>query len=490
MKLSPLTQNRDFALAWLGGLVSMLGSWALWIALPLHVYEASGSALATSGVVAALVVPGILLGSVAGVFVDRWNRKTVLVVGNLLLAAGTLPLLAVGESRLWLVYPLVFLLEVVEQFTGPAEHALLPRLVPAPDLLAANALNALNNNLARLGGPALGGALYAASGLGAVVLVDVVSFLVAAVLLVAIRTSGAVRVDVEARDGNGEELEQAVVRRWRRVVLDWREGLGVVRRKRAVGVVFTVSALTSFGEGVFAVMFAVWVGDVLGGGVPELGLLQSSQAVGGLLGGVVAAYAARRLAPERLYGLGLLAFGIFDLALFNYPLVPRRRLDRLRADDPRRHPQRERAGGARHDPPDARPGCVSRPRLRLALHDRLAARPRRDDDGGCNRRVARADRAPQLPGRRLRRRRGLRPARARAPPDRRDRARLARRVRHERLQVPDEPGIDRVRERILAVEQVGAGSVHQLLRLAAEADVDHGVESCRDRSRPGIPGGR
>ena len=320
MKLSPLTHNRDFALAWLGGLVSMLGSWALWIALPLHVYEASGSALATSGVVAALVVPGILLGSVAGVFVDRWNRKTVLVVGNLLLAAGTLPLFAVGESRLWLVYPLVFLLEVVEQFTGPAEHALLPRLVPTPDLLAANALNALNNNLARLGGPALGGALYAASGLGAVVLVDVVSFLVAAVLLVAIRTSGAVRVDVEAGDGNGEELEQAVVRRWRRVVLDWREGLGVVRRKRAVGVVFTVSALTSFGEGVFAVMFAVWVGDVLGGGVPELGLLQSSQAVGGLLGGVVTAYAARRLAPERLYGLGLLAFGIFDLALFNYPL--------------------------------------------------------------------------------------------------------------------------------------------------------------------------
>jgi MFS family permease len=320
VKLSPLTRNRDFALAWLGGLVSMLGSWALWIALPLHVYEASGSALATSGVVVALVVPGILLGSVAGVFVDRWNRKSVLVVGNLLLAAGTLPLLAVGESRLWLVYPLVFLLEVVEQFTGPAEHALLPRLVPAPDLLAANALNALNNNLARLGGPALGGVLYAASGLGAVVLVDVVSFLVAAALLVAIRTSGAVRVDVETGEGNGEELEQAVVRRWRRVVLDWREGLGVVRRKRPVGVVFAVSALTSFGEGVFAVMFAVWVGDVLGGGVPELGLLQSSQAVGGLLGGVVAAYAARRLAPERLYGLGLLAFGIFDLALFNYPL--------------------------------------------------------------------------------------------------------------------------------------------------------------------------
>ena len=313
MELSPLARNRDFALAWLGGLVSMLGSWALWIALPLHVYSVSGSALATSGVVAALVAPGILLGSVAGVFVDRWNRQATLVAGNLLLAAGTLPLLAVGESRLWLVYPVVFLLEVVEQFTGPAENAFLPRLVPEADLAAANSLNALNNNLARLGGPALGGVLYAAGGLGGVVLVDAASFVGAAALLAAIRASGAVRAAGEATD--------EVVRRWRRVWLEWREGLAVVRRLRAVRVVFTVTALTSFGEGVFAVMFAVWVRDVLEGGVPELGWLQSSQAVGGLLGGLAGAYAARRLAPERLYGLGLLLFGVFDLALFNYPLL-------------------------------------------------------------------------------------------------------------------------------------------------------------------------
>src|SRR5687767_12635082 len=101
MQLSPLARNRDFALAWVGGLVSMAGTWALWIALPLHVYQVSGSVFATSGTAVALVAPGILLGSVAGVFVDRWNRKTTLVVGNVLLAAATLPLLAVGESRLW-----------------------------------------------------------------------------------------------------------------------------------------------------------------------------------------------------------------------------------------------------------------------------------------------------------------------------------------------------------------------------------------------------
>jgi MFS family permease len=310
----PVLRNRDFLLAWTGGLVSMLGGWALWIALPLHVYELSGSAFATSGVVAALVAPGILFGSVAGVFVDRWNRKTTLVVGNLVLAGATLPLLLVQEeSRLWVVYPTVFLLELAEQFTGPAENAILPRLVPAEHLVAANSLNALNNNLARLGGPALGGVLYAWAGLTGVVLANSVSYMVAATLLGAIAASGAVAA--------AGELVEAAGRRWRQVWSELHDGLRVVRRSRPVGVVFGVASITSFGEGIFAVMFAVWVRDVLEGGVPDVGLLQTSQAIGGLLGGLVGAYVGRRFAPERLFGFALLAFGIFDLALFNFPLL-------------------------------------------------------------------------------------------------------------------------------------------------------------------------
>ena len=309
-----LLRRRDFALAWTGGLVSMLGGWALWIVLPIYVYERTGSALATSGVVVALVLPGVLLGSVAGVFVDRWNRKTTLVVGNVLLGAATLPLVAVGgESSLWLVYPIVFVSETIEAFTGPAENAFLPRLVPAEDLVAANSLNALNNSLARLLGPALGGLLYATTGLTGVVVADAMSFLIAAALLAAVHASGAVEA--------ARELTDAAVRRWRRVWREWREGLAVVRRSRPVGIVFTVSAVTAFGEGVFAVMFAVWVRDLLDGGPPELGWLQTSQAVGGLVGGVVGAYAGRRLAPERLFGVALLVFGLLDLVLFNFPLL-------------------------------------------------------------------------------------------------------------------------------------------------------------------------
>lgn len=306
--------RRDFALAWTGGLVSMLGSWSLWIALPIFVYQETGSTLATSAVVATVVAPGILLGSVAGVFVDRWNRKTTLVAGNLLLAAATLPLLLVAQgSRLWVVYPLVFCSEVIEQFTGPAENAFLPRLVPEADLVAANSLNALNNSLARLGGPVLGGTTYALAGLSGVIVIDAVSFLAAALLLAAVRASGAIEAAGDAAD--------AAVRRWKRVWRELHDGLGVIRRSRPVSVVFGVGAITAFGEGIFGVMFVVWVKEVLEGGAPELGWLQTCQGIGGLAGGIVGAWMGRRLVPERLFAVALLAFGIVDLALFNFPLL-------------------------------------------------------------------------------------------------------------------------------------------------------------------------
>jgi MFS family permease len=95
----------------------------------------------------------------------------------------------------------------------------------------------------------------------------------------------------------------------------------VIRRSRAVSVIFGVSAATAVGEGIMGVMFLIWIKKVIDGGAPELGWFMSAQAIGGVLGGLAAGWFARRLPPERLYGWGLLTFGLIDLALFNYPLA-------------------------------------------------------------------------------------------------------------------------------------------------------------------------
>ncbi len=184
-------RHRDFALLWTAGLVSIAGGFALVVALLLHAYALTGSAIAAGGVFAAGVLPRVLFGSVAGVFVDRWDRKRTMVAADLLSALALLPLLAVDSAdRLWVLFLSQAATGTLVLFFGPAEAALLPKLVGEERLVEANALNALNNNLGRLVGPAIGGVLYAQVGLSGAVLADAATFLLSATLVALIRANG------------------------------------------------------------------------------------------------------------------------------------------------------------------------------------------------------------------------------------------------------------------------------------------------------------
>ena len=192
-------RQRNFTLLWLAGLISLIGDWALSVGLPIYVYLLTHSVLALSIAVLVESIPNIVLGSVAGVFVDRWNRKYTMVVTNLLLALTLLPLLLVRTAdRVWIIYIVSFALACFEQFFIPAQNALLPTLVKEEHLVQANSLNSLSSNLARLIGPALGGLIAAAFSLNGIVVVDAVSFLVAAMFVALIATSAT------SQSGNGD----------------------------------------------------------------------------------------------------------------------------------------------------------------------------------------------------------------------------------------------------------------------------------------------
>src|SRR4051794_25994404 len=147
-----LVRRRDFGLLWTGGLISVAGDSVLRVALPYYVYARTGSTTATAGVVAAALAPEILLGSGAGLFVDRVDRRRVLVVGNLAAAAAVALLFLVPEGPLGLVYVAAVAQAGAGAFVTPAESALLPALVADDELVPANSLNVLNNRLGRLVG--------------------------------------------------------------------------------------------------------------------------------------------------------------------------------------------------------------------------------------------------------------------------------------------------------------------------------------------------
>ncbi len=174
-------RQRNFALLFTESLISSAGDWVLYAALPYYVYVRTGSALASGLAFVLEIVPSILLGTVGGVLADRWDRKRAIVIGEVLMGLVLLPILAAPAGiMLPDLYAGVLGIAVLSQVTGPASNAALPLVAGEEQLVAANSAFSAANNLARIVGAALGGALMAAFGLRAVVAADALSFLLAA----------------------------------------------------------------------------------------------------------------------------------------------------------------------------------------------------------------------------------------------------------------------------------------------------------------------
>lgn len=314
-----LRQHRDLRLLLGAGLVSMCGDWLLSVGLTYSVYAVTGSTLASAMTMLAAFLPQVLVGTVAGVFVDRWDRRRTMIVTNLLLAAGLAPLvLADTTAHIWVVYVVLVWQSVVEVFFAPAEQALLPRLVEDDGLVTANALNGQVRQLSRLVGAALGGIAAAAGGITAVALLDALSFVLATLLLTRIREGSPPAGQPRDRADDPGAL---MVGRLAQLRLEWLDGLRTAWESPVVRVLLVFSLVTCTGEGVMGALFAPYVRSVLHGGPQLLGALSSVQAIGGLAGGVVVATVGSGWSPVRMLGVGAVLFGVVDLAIFVYPLV-------------------------------------------------------------------------------------------------------------------------------------------------------------------------
>ncbi len=316
-------RQRNFGLAWTAGLISLTGDWLLSVGLPIYVYQLTGSTEATALAIASRVLPRLLLGSVAGVFVDRWDRRRTMIVSNLLLGLTMLPLLAVHTAEwLWVAYLVSLVEAVLTQFLGPAEQALLPRLVGSTQLVPANALNGLNNNLSRLVGPALGGLVVAAWGLAGAGLLNALTFFAAALLIALIRVDGRALPSERPRDTSGanKPVEVGVfAAAW----AEWAAGMALVRRVRPVTVMVLFIAITGVGEGALITLFVPFITTVLGGGGVAYGAILSAQAVGGLIGNLAIGRVGTGLPPGRLMVAGALGIAAIDALTFNaYRAIP------------------------------------------------------------------------------------------------------------------------------------------------------------------------
>ena len=311
-------RQRNFALLWFAGLISMVGDWVLFIALPIHTYNLTHSSLATGMMFMAGTLPRILFGSVAGVFVDRWDRQRTMVIADLSRAVLLLLLLLVRSFEwIWIIYLVAFVESIISQFFDPAENALLPQLVDESQLVPANSLNALNDNLARLGGPALGGVLLGSFGFRDVVLVDSFSFLISGLMIAWIAQPSLNGTSQKTSQRTERSTLALQARLWK----DWLSGLRFILNHSVVSAIFLVMGVAGIAEGLFNVMFVIFVRQKLGGDALAFGWLTSAQAVGGLVGGLLIGWIGNRIQANRLAGL-LAMNGALILVLVNLPSFP------------------------------------------------------------------------------------------------------------------------------------------------------------------------
>jgi MFS family permease len=315
-----LLRRRDFGLLWAGGLISETGDWFLLVGLPIWVLQLTGSSLVTATVFLVGLLPGLVVGPLAGVLVDRWDRRRTLVAVSLAQAAFLLPLLAVdGRGDLWIIYAVMAVEASLGQLNDPARNALVPSLVEEGDLVGANALIGLNSNLARLAGSPLGGVLVEVAGLPGLVIGDAASFLLGAALIALVGSPRRVAVDPAVSSPIPGPAPVPAARQG--VAGEWLDGLRVTLGNRELRWGLVVNGLAAVAQGIFTVLFVVFVTRELGGDGADVGLLRGVQAIGGLLGGVLVVGMARRLRAGRLLGTSLLVFALIDLAIWNGPLL-------------------------------------------------------------------------------------------------------------------------------------------------------------------------
>jgi MFS family permease len=163
-----------------GNAVSVMGTWMQRVAQDWLVYTLSGSAVALGVNTALQFVPMLLFGLWAGVLVDRWDRRRILLVTQSLsglLAALLWVLAATGVVQLWMVYTLTLALGMITVIDQPARQTFVVELVDVKDYVNAQALNSTVGNIGRLVGPAVAGVLIAATGVSGAFLVNALSFL-------------------------------------------------------------------------------------------------------------------------------------------------------------------------------------------------------------------------------------------------------------------------------------------------------------------------
>ncbi|HUS14243.1 MAG TPA: MFS transporter [Chloroflexia bacterium] len=293
-----LLRIRDFRLLWLAQVISDFGDSLTNLALLIFVNQVTGSTAAIATMAIVLGVPQVTFGLLAGVYVDRLDRRRIMRGADGLRGLLVLGFVAASlTQQLPLLYLIGFVQASIGAFFTPARGALLPALVPRGGLMAANGLSQMSRIIAGVAGTAAAGLLVGALGtFWPAFLIDALTFFVSVALVGCIRA----RVATPVSTGRGTP---------RAIFTQLGEGLQTIGRSRILLGTLLALAITMLGLGAVNVLVVPLILNDLRVPATWFGAVELAQAASMVLSGSLVAVLAARLAPARIVSVGLLLIG-------------------------------------------------------------------------------------------------------------------------------------------------------------------------------------
>lgn len=304
-----LAVNSSFSALWFGQLISFFGDRVNQVAIAFLVLGLTGSPIAVSAVFLAAFLPNLLLGPIAGVLVDRWDQKEVMVVSDLLRAAAVLLVPVAAAVDVLLVYPLVFAVTSVTIFFRPARTAVIPRIVRDDELVTANSASWIGETLADVIGYPIAGLFVAflGSALALAFWLDAATYVASAVLIATMAIPSVGRAAGAAVGGI------------RGVVEDLRVGWRFLRGQSVLLANTLQGAIAQITVGTTIALMPIYAADALARGSLDgsttYAFLEAGVGVGSLVGGFVVGLVGARLAKGRMVIAGFVLYGLCVIGL-------------------------------------------------------------------------------------------------------------------------------------------------------------------------------
>ncbi|HSV86614.1 MAG TPA: MFS transporter [Levilinea sp.] len=290
-----LLHNRHFMALWISQLVSFIGDYLEWLAIPILVQNMTGSTLMVGLALIANSIPALLLGPVAGVFVDRWDRKKTMIVADILRALLILVCLTVqSPEQVWVYFVVGFGMSSISRFFYPALNASLPLIVTdKDDLLVANGMMQIVQTVGLLAGPAIAGFVIGLWGAPAAFMIDSITFLISALAIITITVPHTTR-------GN---------HRLNQVWSELKEGTAYLVGNPVMRSVMNLMAVVMLGAGAINVLWIPYLFTTFGVGPEGIGIVDSAQGIGMVIGGLALGAVSVLLNKALIVGLGVIIVG-------------------------------------------------------------------------------------------------------------------------------------------------------------------------------------